>query len=140
MRIMAFDYGTKRVGIAVTDPLQIIASGLTTLHPDKIWEFLAIYLAEESVERFVVGMPVQMNGAPSESAQHVKGFYRKLQKMYPQIPVEEMDERFTSKMAEASLISGGANSRQRRDKGLVDSIAATLILQSYMEKRSLQGF
>lgn len=139
MRIVAFDYGTKRVGVAVTDPLQIIATGLTTLHPEKLFQFIEDYLKNEPVERFVVGVPQQMDGTPSQSAQHVTGFIRKLTKTFPLIPVEKMDERFTSKMAEASLIAGNATSKQRKDKGLVDTIAATIILQSFLEKKSLQG-
>lgn len=139
MRILAFDYGTKRVGIAVTDPLQIIATALITLHPEKLFPFLEDYLKKEEVERFVVGIPQQMDSTPSQSAQHITGFIRKLAKQFPHIPIEKMDERFTSKMAEASLISGNANAKQRKDKGLVDSIAATIILQSYLERKSLQG-
>lgn len=139
MRIMAFDYGTKRIGVAVTDPLQLIANALTTVHPEVIWDFLAQYIQKEEVEIFVVGMPVQLDGTPSQSAQHVKGFVRKLQKLYPQIRVELMDERFTSKMATAAILASGAKKQQRQDKALVDSVAATLILQSFMEKQALGG-
>ncbi|HZH55229.1 MAG TPA: Holliday junction resolvase RuvX [Sphingobacteriaceae bacterium] len=139
MRIMAFDYGTKRIGVAVTDPLQIIANALTTVHPDEVWNFLAKYLEQEPVAKFIVGLPLQMDGTPSQSSSHVVGFVRKLKKTYPQIPVETMDERFTSKMATASILASGANRKQRRDKSLVDAVSATLILQSYMEKVALQG-
>ncbi|GGH20878.1 Holliday junction resolvase RuvX [Sphingobacterium alkalisoli] len=135
MRIMAFDYGTKRIGIAVTDPLQIIATALTTLHPDEIWSFLADYLQHEQVEVFVVGKPLQMDGSDSESAQHVLGFVRKLKKVYPQIPVEEIDERFTSKMASAAIAQSGKKKSKRQEKGLVDTVSAAIILQSYMEKK-----
>lgn len=139
MRIMAFDYGTKRIGIAVTDPLQIIANALTTVHPDEVWDFLAAYVAREQVVKFIVGMPLQMDGTPSQSSSHIVGFIRKLKKTYPQIPVETMDERFTSKMATASIRESGAKQKQRRDKALVDAVSATLILQSYMEKVALSG-
>ncbi|HLW50844.1 MAG TPA: Holliday junction resolvase RuvX [Sphingobacteriaceae bacterium] len=140
MRIMAFDYGTKRIGIAVTDPLQLIATALTTVHPEKIDEFIADYLQQEQVSVFVVGMPLQMDGTPSQSATHIVGFIRKLKRNYPEIPVIEMDERFTSKMATASIRAAGANQKQRRDKALVDAVSATLILQSYLEKREMGGF
>src|SRR5690554_1962673 len=138
MRILAFDYGTKRIGVATTDPLQIIATGLTTVHPEKIWVFLKDYMRQEEVGEFVVGMPVQMDGTPSVTAQHVVGFVRKLEREYPQVPVHLMDERFTSKMALASLRDNGVKLRNR-DKGLVDEVSATIILQSYLEKRSLQS-
>src|SRR5690606_13665244 len=97
MRLMAFDYGTKRIGIAVTDPMQIIATALTTIHPQDIWTFLADYLQAEQVETFIIGKPKQLDGSDSESASHVVGFMRKLKKTYPEIPVVEIDERFTSK-------------------------------------------
>jgi len=138
MRIMAFDYGTKRIGIAVSDPLQLIASPLQTIHPEKIWDFLESYLASEQVRVFVVGMPAQLDGSPSESAQHVKGFSRKLKKKYPHIDLQLIDERFTSKMASASILASGANRKQRQDKGLVDVVSAALILQSYMEMRAIE--
>lgn len=139
MRIMAFDYGTKRIGIAVTDPLQIIANALTTVHPNEVWDFLAAYVDQERVGKFVVGMPLQMDGTPSQSNSHIVGFVRKLKKTYPQIRVETIDERFTSKMATASIRASGAKQKQRRDKALVDAVSATLILQSYMEKVELSG-
>lgn len=138
MRILAFDYGTKRIGIATTDPLQIIATALTTLHPDKIWPYLETYLQQEDVETFVVGMPLQMDGTASVTAQHVTGFVRKLKRLYPSIPVELMDERFTSKMALASLREGGVKLKNK-DKGIVDSVSATIILQSYLEKKSFHN-
>lgn len=140
MRIMAFDYGTRRIGVAVTDPLQLIASALTTVHPEKFDEFLSTYMQQEKVGVFVVGMPRQMDGTPSQSAAHIVGFIRKLKRKYPEIPVVEMDERFTSKMAKASILAAGANQKQRRDKALVDAVAAALILQSYMQKREMGGF
>lgn len=136
MRIMAFDYGTKRVGVAVTDPLQLIATALVTLHPDEIVNFLNTYLTTESVERFVVGMPKQMDGSDSINAQHVKGFIRLLKKKFPAISLVTMDERFTSKMALATIAQSGLKKIKRQEKGLVDSISAVIILQSYMEQHS----
>ncbi|MCC8424552.1 Holliday junction resolvase RuvX [Mucilaginibacter sp. UR6-11] len=134
MRIMAFDYGTKRIGIAVTDPLQIIATGLDTIHPTQIIEFLKKYLAAEPVERFILGEPKQMNNTPSQSAPHVKGFAGLLKKNFPQIPVEMMDERFTSKMASATIAQSGMGKKARQNKELVDNISAVILLQSWMEK------
>lgn len=136
-RIMAFDYGTKRLGIAVTDPLQMIANGLTTIHPKDIIDFLKKYLLTEQVEVFVVGEPKQMDGSASQSAQHVKGFVTILKKNFPEIPIEMMDERFTSKMASAVIAQSGLKKMARQDKSLVDTISATIILQSYMERKSL---
>lgn len=136
-RIMAFDYGTKRLGIAVTDPLQMIANGLTTIHPKDSIDFLKKYLSTETVELFVVGEPKQMDGTASQSAQHVKGFVTILKKNFPDIPIELMDERFTSKMASAVIAQSGLKKSSRQDKSLVDTISATIILQSYLEKKSL---
>lgn len=133
-RIMSFDYGTKRLGIAVTDPLQIIANGLTTIHPKDVLDFLKKYLQTEQVEAFVVGEPKQMDGTASESAQHVKGFVNLLKKNFPDIPVVMVDERFTSKMASAAILQSGAKKKTRQDKALVDTVSATIILQSYMER------
>ncbi|WP_270089228.1 Holliday junction resolvase RuvX [Sphingobacterium sp. SYP-B4668] len=136
MRLMAFDYGTKRIGIAVTDPLQIIANALTTIHPNTILEFLKEYLVSEQVETFVVGMPRQLDGTDSQSASHVVGFIRLLKKTYPDIPVVQVDERFTSKMASAVIAQSGLRKGKRQEKGLVDTVSATIILQSYMESRN----
>ena len=136
MRLMAFDYGTKRIGIAVTDPMQIIATALTTVHPDKVWEFLTDYFKTEQVETFVVGKPLQMDGTDSESAIHILGFVRRLKKTYPLIPVVEIDERFTSKMAAAVIAQSGKKKNKRQEKGIVDTISATLILQTYMETKA----
>lgn len=138
MRILAFDYGTKRIGIAVTDPLQIIATGLDTIHPKDIIEYLKKYLDQEQVELFVVGEPLQMNGTPSQSAPHIKGFITILKKHFPDIPVERIDERFTSKMASAVVAQSGFKRSDRRDKARLDTISATIILQTYLEKRSFQ--
>ena len=135
-RIMSFDFGTKRIGVAVTDPMKIIANGLTTVHPKDIIDFLKKYLTTETVETFVVGEPKQMDGSDSQSAQHVKGFVNLLKKNFPEIPIEMMDERFTSKMASAAILQSGAKKKTRQDKALVDTVSATIILQSYMEKTS----
>lgn len=136
MRLMAFDYGTKRIGVAVTDPMQIIATALTTVHPQDIWTFLTDYLQTEQIETFIVGKPRQMDGSDSESASHVVGFMRKLKKIYPTIPVVEIDERFTSKMASAAIAQSGKKKKDRQQKGLIDTVSATIILQSYMDSRS----
>jgi len=135
-RIMAFDYGTKRIGIAVTDPLQIIATGLETIHPKDIVEYLKKYLVKEAVEKFVVGEPKQMDGTPSQSAPMVKGFVTILKKSFPLIPVEMLDERFTSKMASAVIAQSGMKKTDRQDKSRIDTISAIIILQSYLEKNN----
>ncbi|MGB4399195.1 MAG: Holliday junction resolvase RuvX [Daejeonella sp.] len=138
MRILAFDYGTKRIGIAVTDPLQIIATGLDTIHPKDIIEYLKKYLANEHVELFIVGEPLQMDGTPSQSTPHIKGFITILKKHFPEILVERIDERFTSKMASAVVAQSGFKRSDRQDKARLDTISATIILQTYLEKRSYQ--
>ena len=132
MRIMAFDYGTKRIGIAVTDPLQIIATGLDTIHPNAIIEYLKKYLQAEQVERFIVGEPKQMDNTPSQSAQHVRGFVNLLKKQFPEIPIEMLDERFTSKMASAAIAQSGMGKKARQSKELVDTVSAVILLQSWM--------
>lgn len=136
-RIIAFDYGTKRIGIAVTDPLQIIATGLDTVHPKDIVEYLHKYLLTEAVEAFVIGEPKQMDGTPSESAQHVKGFTTILKKSFPLIPQYRVDERFTSKIAQQAIMQSGLKKQDRRNKERVDTIAATIILQYFMEEHRL---
>jgi len=136
MRIMAFDYGTKRIGIAVTDPLQIIATGLQTIHPKDIIAYLKKYMQTEQVELFVVGEPKQMDNTPSQSAVHVRGFVNLLKKEFPTIPIEMLDERFTSKMATAAILQSGARKTQRQDKALVDTVSAVILLQSWMSKHS----
>jgi putative holliday junction resolvase len=132
---MAFDYGTKRIGIAVTDPMQIIATGLDTIHPKDIIEYLKKYLVAEQVERFIVGEPKQMDNTPSQSYQHVKGFVTLLNKNFPQVPVELLDERFTSKMASAAIAQSGMNKKNRQNKELIDAVSAVILLQSWMEKK-----
>jgi putative Holliday junction resolvase len=136
-RILAFDYGTKRIGIAVTDPLQIIATGLDTIHPKDIVDFLKNYLQNEHVEAFVIGDPKQMDGTPSASAQHAKGFSTLLKKTFPNIPQHWIDERYTSKLAEETIRQSGLKKSDRRDKERVDAIAATLILQYFMQQQRI---
>jgi len=134
-RILALDYGTKRTGIAITDDLQIIASGLTTVETKNIFSFLMNYLKNENVELFVVGEPKQMNNIESESEQFIKLFVEKLKTTFPKIPVKRIDERFTSKMAFQSMIDSGLKKKQRQNKALVDEISATIILQSYLQQK-----
>ena len=134
-RILAFDYGTKRTGIAVTDPLQLIASGLKTVETSEILTFLKAYCTDEEVVLFVVGLPKQMNNLPSESEQFIKSFIRNLKRTFPEIPIKREDERFTSKMALQSMIDSGIKKKQRQNKGMVDEISATLILQSYLNRK-----
>lgn len=134
-RIMGIDYGTKRVGIAVTDPLQIIASGLDTVATDAIFDFLTNYFEEEEVEKVVVGYPLHKDGQPAQIAHLVVGFVRKLEKLFPDIEVDTQDERFTSADAKKIILQSGAKKKQRRDKALVDRISAVLILQDYLGHR-----
>ena len=132
-RLLAIDYGRKRTGIAVTDTLQIIANGLTTVPSHTIINFLKDYISKEPVELIIVGLPRQMNYEESESMQYIKPFVKKLRKEIPDIPVEYFDERFTSRMAQQTMIDGGLKKKQRQNKALVDEISATIILQGYME-------
>ena len=136
-RFLAIDYGRKRSGIAVTDTLQIIANGLTTVPSHTLINFLKDYIAKESVELIIVGLPRQMNYEESESMKYIKPFVNKLQKEIPNIPVEYFDERFTSRMAQQTMIDGGLKKKQRQNKALVDEISATIILQGYMEGRRM---
>ena len=130
---MAIDYGKKRTGIAVTDPAQIIANGLTTVETNKLLEFIFNYTSKEPVERFVVGKPKQTNNEDSENMNRVQQFVNALRKRYPNIPIEMIDERFTSVLAHRTMIDGGLKKKARQNKALVDEISATIILQSYME-------
>jgi putative Holliday junction resolvase len=132
---MAFDYGTKRIGIAVTDPLQIIATALTTVHSKDILSFLKEYTGKEQVEKFVVGKPLQLDGTDSQSSSHVVGFIRSLKKHFPSIDVVTIDERYTSKMASAAIAQSDLKKTKRQDKELIDRISAVLILQSYMDSQ-----
>jgi putative Holliday junction resolvase len=138
-RILAIDYGTKRVGLAVTDTLQIIASGLQTIHSKDLMAFLKEYFRKEEVECVVVGEPKQMNNEPSEAAKYVDIFLKHFKKEFPEMKVERIDERFTSKMAFQTMIDGGLKKMQRRNKELVDEISAVIILQSYMEVKKNKG-
>ena len=132
---MALDYGKVRTGIAVTDELQLIASGLTTVNTPELLSFLEEYVKEESVEKFIVGLPKKMDNTPSESEELITAFLDKLAKRIPQIPVERQDERFTSKLAFESMLESGLKKKKRQDKALVDEISATLILQAYLERK-----
>lgn len=132
-RILAIDYGRKRTGIAVTDMAKIIANGLTTVPTHELESFLKNYMERETVERIVVGLPLQSNGLPSENQSRVRGFVARLNKTYPDLPVDYCDERFTSVLAHRAMLDGGLGKKRRQDKALVDEISATIILQSYME-------
>lgn len=134
-RILAIDYGTKRVGLAVTDELQIIATALETVHAKDVIEYLKNYCAQNAVETFVVGKPRQMDGSASESEKHIQAFLNALRKNFPQIPVVRYDERFTSKIAQQSLIDSGVKKKQRREKGILDTVSAVLILQDYLASK-----
>lgn len=135
-RILAIDYGRKRTGIAVTDPMQIIANGLTTVPTHQLLTFLLDYVQKEDVERIVVGLPKQMNNEASENMSRITPFVRSLQKKLPHIPVEFFDERFTSVLAHRTMLDAGLGKKARQDKALVDEISATIILQGYMESRN----
>jgi putative holliday junction resolvase len=135
-RILAIDYGRKRTGIAVTDPLQIIANSLTTVPSAELISFLQKYVLSEKVDAFVVGYPRQMNNTPSEAVIYIDPFIDLLKKTFPDKQVFLMDERFTSKMAVQTMIAGGVKKKDRQNKALVDAISATIILQSYLEYRS----
>lgn len=131
---MALDYGKRRTGIAITDELQLIASGLTTVDTDDLMKFLKAYMNSENVSGIVVGEPKQMNSLPSESEAFIQPFIKRLAKQFPQIPIYRQDERFTSKMAVRSLLQAGVKKKQRRNKALVDEVSATLILQAYLNR------
>lgn len=134
-RIVAIDYGIKRTGIAVTDELQIIASGLTTVPSETIMVFLKDYFSKENVAKVLIGEPKQMNGQPSESAAIIEQFVAKFTKEFPEMKVERVDERFTSKMAFQTMIDSGLKKKQRQNKALIDEIAATIILQDYLSRK-----
>ena len=134
-RIMALDYGRKRTGIAVTDSLQMIANGLTTVPSGELVKFIQNYMAKEPVELIVVGQPKQMNNEPSENMRYVQAFVTHLKRTLPQIPVEYYDERFTSVMAHQAMLEGGLRKKKRQEKALVDEISAVIILQAYLESK-----
>lgn len=135
MRILAIDYGLKRTGIAVTDEMQIIASGLTTIDSPKAIDFLKDYFVKERVEKVLIGEPKQMNGLPSESAPIIEVFVEKFKVQFPDMQLERVDERFTSKMAFQTMIDSGLKKKQRQDKALIDEISATIMLQDYLSRK-----
>jgi putative Holliday junction resolvase len=135
-RILGIDFGTKRIGLAVTDPLQIFASPLKTVRNHEFDDFINEYVKTESIEEFVIGYPVTLNNKASESVKYIKPFIKKLKKLFPGIPVNQVDERFTSGMALKTMIEGGVKKKERRDKAMVDKISASIILQSFLDKRS----
>ena len=134
-RILSIDYGNKRVGLAVTDPLQIIATRLTTVAANEIWDFLADYFKREEVELVLVGYPKQLNNEPSEAIRYINPFLKKFQQIYNEMPLKLMDERFTSKMAFQTMIDAGVKKKDRQNKSTIDGVSATIILQSYLEEQ-----
>ena len=136
-RILSIDYGRKRTGIAVTDPLQLIAGGLVTVATSQLFDWLQNYLACEQVERIVIGKPLQPNGAPSENLGRVQQFVARWRKARPDVPIEYYDERFTSVLAHQAMLDGGLKKKARQDKALVDEISATIILEDYLRSRKL---
>ncbi|MCR4773708.1 MAG: Holliday junction resolvase RuvX [Prevotella sp.] len=134
-RILSIDYGKKRTGLAVTDTLQIIANGLTTVDTKELMDYLKQYVSREDVERIVIGEPKQPSGEPSENLARVKQFVARWKKEMPQIPIEFYDERFTSVLAHRAMLDGGLKKKARQNKALVDEISATIILQDYLESR-----
>ena len=134
-RILSIDYGKKRTGIAVTDPLQLIAGGLATVSTSELFDWLKTYMAKESVERIVIGEPRQPNGQPSENLERVQQFVNRWRKAMPEVPIEFYDERFTSVLAHQAMIDGGLKKKARQDKALVDEISATIILEDYLRSK-----
>lgn len=137
-RILAIDYGTKRTGIAVSDSLQIIANGLTTVRTHTLFDFLKNYIEKEDVECIVIGLPKTLKNEYSESMTHIRPFEKKLRTIYPQMKIEFYDERFTSALAHKAMLDGGLKKKDRQNKALVDEISATILLQDYMESLRLQ--
>jgi putative holliday junction resolvase len=135
-RILAIDYGTKRIGLAVTDPLQIFASPLDTVSPAEFDRFIEGYLKTDEVDEFVIGYPMQMNNQPSEAVNYINPFIKKLKKKYPDKHIHLADERFTSRMAFRTMVDGGVKKKDRLDKSIVDKISASIILQSFLDKRT----
>lgn len=134
-RVLAIDYGKKRVGIAVTDPNQIIATGLTTIRTFEIFDFLQDYFNKEEVERVIIGEAKQMNYQASESMQFINPFIKKFEKAFPNLPLQKIDERFTSLLAKDAILQSGVNKKKRQNKELIDKVSATIILQSYLEQQ-----
>jgi len=133
-RIMAIDYGKKRVGVAVTDPLQLIANRLETVNSDLIWKFLDAYFSKESVDLVLVGYPVQLNNQPSEALRYINPFLQKFRQKYT-VEIRQVDERYSSKLAFQSMIDAGLKKMQRQDKGTIDGVSATILLQSFLEQK-----
>ena len=136
-RILAIDYGMKRTGIAVTDELQIIASGLTTIPSETTIAFLTTYFSKENVSKVIIGEPKQMNGKPSESTPIIEKFVTAFKIAFPEMKIDRVDERFTSKMAFQTMIDSGLKKKQRQNKGMVDEIAATILLQDYLTRKMI---
>jgi putative Holliday junction resolvase len=134
-RLIGIDYGKKRVGIAVTDPLKMFASPLNTIHPAEFDDFIRVYMKSETIDAFVIGYPVTMNNQPSDSVKYIDPFIRNLKKNFPEIQVHLVDERFTSRMALRTMIDGGLTRKDRRDKTIVDKISASIILQSFLDRK-----
>ena len=134
-RILSIDYGRKRTGLAVTDPLQIIAGGLATVSTSELFDWLQTYIQREQVERIVIGEPRQPNGEPSENLQRVQQFVNRWRKAHPELPIDYYDERFTSVLAHRAMLDGGLRKKARQDKALVDEISATIILEDYLRSR-----
>ena len=136
-RILSIDYGKKRTGLAVTDPLQIIAGGLATVATSELFDYLQAYISREQVEMIVIGEPRQPNGEPSENLARVQQFVNRWRKAFPQVPIQFYDERFTSVLAHQAMLDGGLKKKARQNKGLVDEISATIILEDYMRSKKL---
>jgi putative Holliday junction resolvase len=134
-RILSIDYGQKRTGLAVTDPLQLIAGGLATVATSELFDWLKNYIAHEEVERIIIGEPKQMNGQPSENMARIRPFVNRWKKAVPQVPIEYFDERFTSVLAHQAMLDGGLKKKARQNKALVDEISATIILEDYMRSK-----
>ncbi|MBE6287468.1 MAG: Holliday junction resolvase RuvX [Mediterranea massiliensis] len=134
-RVLAIDYGKKRTGIAVTDTLQLIANGLTTVPTHQLLQFVLDYVSKETVDCIIVGLPKQMNNEPSENMKNIEPFVRSLRKRLPTMSIEYVDERFTSVMAHRTMLEAGLKKKDRQNKALVDEISATIILQTYLESR-----
>ena len=138
-RILAIDYGQKRVGLAATDPLKICANALDTIHVSLVFDFIIQYVTNENVELILVGEPKKMDNTQSDSARFIEPFVRRLQKQFPHIPIVRVDERFTSKMAFQAMIDSGIKKKERQNKALVDKISATIILQSYLQQIDIEN-
>lgn len=138
-RILSIDYGKKRTGLAVTDPLQLIAGGLATVSTSELFNYLQDYIKREQVERVIIGKPLQTNGEPSENLNRVQQFVNRWKKAVPQVPIEYYDERFTSVLAHRAIIDSGIGKKARQNKALVDEVSATILLQDYMESRNFKN-